>query len=86
MKIRLKQGRAIFGVDMKIVGDDGDELPWDGKTYGDLLVRGPWIMDTYFKGERRWSRTRRAAAGSPPATWPPSTPTASCRSPTAART
>jgi 3-(methylthio)propionyl---CoA ligase len=51
MKIRLKQGRAIYGVDMKIVGDDGAELPWDGKTYGDLLVKGPWIVKEYFKGE-----------------------------------
>ena len=51
MKLRLKQGRAIFGVDMKIVGDNGEELPWDGKTYGDLYVKGPWILDTYFKGE-----------------------------------
>jgi 3-(methylthio)propionyl---CoA ligase len=51
MKIRLKQGRAIFGVDMKIVGEDGRELPWDGKTYGDLLVKGPWIVKEYFKGE-----------------------------------
>ncbi|RZI39111.1 long-chain fatty acid--CoA ligase, partial [Herbaspirillum sp. HC18] len=46
-----KQGHAIFGVDMKIVGDDGEELPWDGKTYGNLLVRGPWIINSYFKGE-----------------------------------
>ncbi len=51
MKIRLKQGRAIYGVDMKIVGEDGAELPWDGKTYGDLLVKGPWIVKEYFKGE-----------------------------------
>ena len=51
MKIRLKQGRAIYGVDMRIVGDDGQELPWDGKTYGDLQVRGPWILREYFKGE-----------------------------------
>ncbi len=51
MKIRLKQGRAIFGVDMKIVGEDGQELPWDGKTYGDLLVKGPWIVKDYFKTE-----------------------------------
>ena len=51
MKIRMKQGRAIFGVDMKIVGDHGEELPWDGKTYGDLLVRGPWVVREYFKGE-----------------------------------
>ena len=51
MKIRLKQGRAIFGVDMKIVGENGQELPWDGKTYGDLLVKGPWIVKDYFKSE-----------------------------------
>ena len=52
-KIRLKQGRAIFGVDMKIVDpDSGKELAWDGKTSGDLLVRGPWVIDNYFKGEK----------------------------------
>src|SRR6478609_4257657 len=51
MKIRLKQGRAIFGVDMKIVAEDGRELPWDGKTPGDLYVRGPWVVREYFKGE-----------------------------------
>jgi 3-(methylthio)propionyl---CoA ligase len=51
MKIRLKQGRAIYGVDMKIVGDDGKEQPWDGKAFGNLLVKGPWIVREYFKGE-----------------------------------
>ncbi|MDA8455171.1 3-(methylthio)propionyl-CoA ligase [Acidovorax sp. GBBC 3334] len=51
MKILLKQGRAIFGVDMKIVDGDGRELPWDGKTYGDLLVKGPWIVDRYYRVE-----------------------------------
>ena len=51
MKVRLKQGRGVFGVDMKIVGDDGQELPWDGKAYGDLLVKGPWVISEYFKGE-----------------------------------
>ncbi len=51
MAIRLKQGRAIFGVDMKIVGANGEELPWDGRTYGDLYVKGSWILDKYFKGE-----------------------------------
>ena len=51
MKIRLKQGRAIFGVDLKIVGDDGKPLPHDGKAYGDLMVKGPWIVREYFKGE-----------------------------------
>lgn len=45
-----KQGRAIFGVEMKIVDDGGRELPRDGKSTGDLLVRGPWILSQYFKG------------------------------------
>ncbi len=51
MKIRLKQGRAIYGVDMKIVDEAGKELPWDGNTFGDLLVRGPWVVREYYKGE-----------------------------------
>jgi fatty-acyl-CoA synthase len=50
-QVLLKQGRAVYGVDMKIVDEAGVELPWDGKTYGDLLVRGPWIIASYFKGE-----------------------------------
>ncbi|MGJ7602727.1 3-(methylthio)propionyl-CoA ligase [Variovorax sp. LT1R20] len=51
LKIRMRQGRAIFGVDMKIVDGNDKELPWDGKASGDLLVRGPWISKEYFKGE-----------------------------------
>ena len=51
-KILLKQGRAVYGVDMRIVDDQGRDQPWDGQTYGDLLVRGPWIVDSYYKGER----------------------------------
>lgn len=47
-----KQGHTIFGVDMKIVDDAGDELPWDGKTYGNLLVRGPWVIRSYYKAEK----------------------------------
>ncbi|PIY27766.1 MAG: long-chain fatty acid--CoA ligase [Comamonadaceae bacterium CG_4_9_14_3_um_filter_60_33] len=50
MKVRMKQGRAIFGIDMKIVNAEGKELPWDGKTYGDLLVKGPWVLREYFQG------------------------------------
>jgi acyl-CoA synthetase (AMP-forming)/AMP-acid ligase II len=48
-KLREKQGRAMYGVDMKIVGDDGRELPWDGVAFGDLHVRGPWVIDRYFR-------------------------------------
>ena len=47
MKIRLKQGRAIFGIDMKIVDAEGKSLPHDGKAAGDLLVKGPWILEQY---------------------------------------
>jgi acyl-CoA synthetase (AMP-forming)/AMP-acid ligase II len=50
-KILQKQGHAVYGVDMKIVDDDGVELPWDGATYGHLLVKGPWIISSYFKNE-----------------------------------
>jgi fatty-acyl-CoA synthase len=50
-RILQKQGHAVYGVDMKIVDDDGKDLPWDGKAYGHLLVKGPWIISAYFKGE-----------------------------------
>ena len=49
--VQLHQGRAMFGVDMRIVGDDGAEQPWDGKAFGDLQVRGPWVIREYFAGE-----------------------------------
>jgi len=51
MKIRQKQGRAVFGVDMEIVDANGQALPHDGRTAGDLLVKGPWVVAEYFKGE-----------------------------------
>jgi fatty-acyl-CoA synthase len=44
----LKQGRALCGIDMKIVDDAGDELPWDGVRFGDLKVRGPFVCSAYF--------------------------------------
>jgi fatty-acyl-CoA synthase len=49
--LQSKQGRAVYGVDMKIVGPEGEELPWDGEHSGELMVRGPWIVSQYFKGE-----------------------------------
>ncbi len=50
-KLLQKQGHSVFGVDMKIVDDAGAELPWDGVTYGNLLVRGHWIISSYFQGD-----------------------------------
>jgi len=49
---RLRQGRALFGIDMKVVADDGAELPWDGQSTGRLMMRGPWVCSEYFGGER----------------------------------
>jgi fatty-acyl-CoA synthase len=51
LAVQAKQGRGIFGVEMKIVDETGKELPWDGKAFGNLMVRGPWIAKGYFKGE-----------------------------------
>jgi fatty-acyl-CoA synthase len=51
MAVLVKQGRAVYGVEMKIVDADGGELPWDGQSSGDLYVKGPWIICGYFKGE-----------------------------------
>ena len=51
LAVMATQGRAVYGVDMKIVGEDGAELPWDGKESGDVLVRGPWIISRYFRDE-----------------------------------
>jgi fatty-acyl-CoA synthase len=50
-RLRQKAGRPIFGVEMKIVSDSGEEQPWDGVAFGSLLVRGPWICSSYFKLE-----------------------------------
>ncbi len=51
LRILEKQGHVIYGVDMKIVDPDGNDLPWDGVACGDLLVRGPWVVREYFKSE-----------------------------------
>jgi len=47
--IKAKAGRALFGVEMRIVDDVGKELPWDGEAAGALQVRGPWICSDYYR-------------------------------------
>lgn len=51
IEMQTKAGRGVFGVEMRIVNDAGEELPWDGVAYGALQVRGPWICSGYFKLE-----------------------------------
>jgi acyl-CoA synthetase (AMP-forming)/AMP-acid ligase II len=51
LDVLVKQGRPPFGVEMKITDDEGRELPRDGKAFGRLKVRGPWIARGYFKEE-----------------------------------
>jgi fatty-acyl-CoA synthase len=47
-RILEKQGKVICGIDIRTVGDDGQPLPWDGQTPGDLQVRGHWVISSYF--------------------------------------
>ena len=51
LDVQGKQGRPIYGVELRIADDEGNALPHDGKTYGHLLVRGPWVTKGYFRGE-----------------------------------
>ncbi|HEX7113544.1 MAG TPA: 3-(methylthio)propionyl-CoA ligase [Steroidobacter sp.] len=48
-QILIKQGRTIFGIELKVTGEDGREVPHDGKTFGALKVRGPWVASGYYK-------------------------------------
>jgi len=64
MPVHLKQGRALCGVDVRIVDDQGSELPRDGASVGEIEVRGPWVISGYFKGaggkvvdDEGWFRT-----------------------------
>jgi fatty-acyl-CoA synthase len=47
--VQCKQGRVLYPIDMKVVGEQGQELPWDGSSSGDLMVRGPWVASGYFR-------------------------------------
>ncbi|MDQ8704043.1 3-(methylthio)propionyl-CoA ligase [Streptomyces sp. LHD-70] len=46
--VLAKQGRTLFGIDLKIIDDEGAELPWDGRTPGHLMVRGHWVTSGYY--------------------------------------
>ena len=46
-RLQYKQGRAVPGIDMRIIDDAGTALPWDGATFGNLQVRGPWVIRRY---------------------------------------
>jgi len=60
---RARQGRPLPWVELRIVDDDGTEVPWDGQSTGEIEVRGPWIASSYFRDEapekfdRGWLRT-----------------------------
>ena len=51
IEMQAKQGRQVFGIDIKLVGSDGSDLPHDGVSVGELKVRGNWVISGYFKGE-----------------------------------
>ncbi|KQW03166.1 long-chain fatty acid--CoA ligase [Rhizobacter sp. Root1221] len=48
-KLLLTQGRSVYGVDMMVIDDDLKPVPWDGTTSGNLVVRGPWVIDSYYR-------------------------------------
>ena len=47
-RLQMKQGRPVYGVQLKIVNDDNQPLPHDGSTFGRLLIRGPWVANGYY--------------------------------------
>ena len=78
MKVKVKQGRPVFGVEMKVVDDVGQPQPHDGQSMGELLVRGPWVVNGYSTMPRRAQRRWPRKAGSAPAMSQRSTPTVTC--------
>jgi fatty-acyl-CoA synthase len=71
-EVRSQAGLPLPGIQISVRGPDGAETPRDGKTMGDLLVRGPWVVDRYYKGEGGeqftedgWFRTGDVAVASP---------------------
>ncbi|MEH0167482.1 3-(methylthio)propionyl-CoA ligase [Roseateles microcysteis] len=66
-KVLEKQGKVIYGIDMAIIDDEGEALPWDGEASGNLVVRGHWVINQYYgakesplvdvKGQGQWFPT-----------------------------
>ena len=50
--LRAKQGTSVPGIELRAVDDDGKEVSWDGKTFGELQVKGPWVINSYYNDER----------------------------------
>ncbi|MCP3961687.1 MAG: long-chain-fatty-acid--CoA ligase [bacterium] len=69
--LQLKQGRGVYGIELRIVDDEGNELPRDGVAFGELQVRGPWVVRSYFRhdgeilGDEGWFSTGDVATLSP---------------------
>ncbi len=51
LRFKLKQGRPPLGIDLKLVNDEGERLPHDGSTFGKLMVKGPFVVGEYFRGD-----------------------------------
>jgi fatty-acyl-CoA synthase len=49
VRLQAKQGRPVFGIEIKIMGEDGRDLPHDGRSIGEIHVRGPWVCDRYYR-------------------------------------
>jgi fatty-acyl-CoA synthase len=72
-EVRATQGLPVVGVELRIVGADGAELPWDGEQFGELQAAGPWVTGSYYNDERSpdsftedgWLRTGDVAVISP---------------------
>ncbi|MHB8342466.1 MAG: long-chain fatty acid--CoA ligase [Mycobacteriales bacterium] len=71
MDLRATQGRFVFGVEARVVDDAGDVQPWDGKSVGEVQVRGPWVTASYYRGvdpdrfDDGWLRTGDVGAIDP---------------------
>ena len=70
---KARQGYPISGVEMRIVDDSGNEAPWDGRSVGEIQVRGPWVIGSYYKEDPEpdhfttdgWFRTGDVGSMSP---------------------